>query len=188
MKSAFLQIFTAVGLLIIPLSARGQADAPCDSIKTFADDKRPIREIFVSPSGNNSAGDGSQTNPYQTINRAAQAVQPGDAIRLLPGEHAAGSSIRGLAGTTDAPIWLGGVPGQARPVIQGGSVGIQLSKVRFLVVENIEIRGARGNGINCDDGGELRQFQCHPPSCFSQPRHSRHWHRPQQRRHQALRH
>ena len=129
-------------------------EKPCDRIVTFADGKKPGREIFVSPEGDNTNGDGSPSRPYQTIARAAQGLRPGDAIRLLPGRYTAGASLRGLAGTADAPIWIGGIPGQARPVIGGGSVAIQLSKVRFLVIENIEITGARGNGINCDDGAE----------------------------------
>src|SRR5688572_33425768 len=101
--------------------------ASCDPISTFADGKQPLREIFVSPTGNNSTGNGTQANPYQTISRALQGVQPGDAIRLLPGNHAAGTSVANVAGTSNAPIWVGGVPGQARPVISGGSVAIQLS-------------------------------------------------------------
>jgi hypothetical protein len=123
-------------------------------IRTFADGKQPLREIFVSTNGHNSAGNGSRANPFQTLSRAAQGLRPGDAIRLLPGTYNAGTSIRNVAGTANAPIWLGGVPGLTRPVISGGSSAIHFSKVRFLVVENIEVSGATGNGINCDDGGD----------------------------------
>jgi len=126
----------------------------CGLIHTFADGKQPLREIFVSPTGNNTAGEGTQSNPYQTIARALQGVRPGDAIRLLPGNHTAGTSIRNLSGTSNAPIWIGGVPGQKRPLIRDGSMALQLSKVRFLIIENIEITGATGNGINCDDGAD----------------------------------
>ncbi|HEY9174759.1 MAG TPA: hypothetical protein VI136_20925 [Verrucomicrobiae bacterium] len=126
----------------------------CDPIATFADGKQPSREIFVSPTGNNSTGDGSLTKPYQTISRAAQGLQPGDAIRLLPGTHAAGTFLSNLTGTSNAPIWLGGLPGQPRPVISSGSTALQLSRIRYVVVENLEISGATANGINCDDGGD----------------------------------
>jgi hypothetical protein len=126
----------------------------CQPIVTFADGKTPSREIFVSPSGNNSTGNGSQANPYQTVTRALQGVQPGDAIRLLPGNHFTGTFISDLSGTSNAPIWLGGMPGMARPVFNGGSQAFQLSRVGYLVVENIEVTGATANGINCDDGGD----------------------------------
>ncbi len=130
------------------------AAASCDPISTFADGKQPTREIFVSPTGSNTTGDGSQATPYQTISRAVQGVQPGDAIRLLPGTHAAGTFISNLAGTANAPIWLGGMPGLARPVISGGNTAIQLSRIRYVVLENLEVTGAAANGINCDDGGD----------------------------------
>lgn len=154
MRLTFLQTIACVALLAVAFSGLAQAADSCDPIQTFADGKLPVREIFVSPNGSNSAGEGTQSNPYQTISRAVQGVRAGDAIRLLPGNHAAGTSIRNVAGTSNAPIWIGGVPGQKRPVISGGSVAMQLSKVRFLVIENIEITGATGNGINCDDGAE----------------------------------
>src|SRR5688572_23629691 len=129
----------------------GQAAEPCDPIKTFAVGKSPRREIFVSPSGDPGSGDGSRAKPFRTIARALQGIQAGDAIRLLPGTYDGGISAANLSGSQDAPIWIGGIPGEQRPAISGGSGGILLNRVRYLVVENLEIQGASGNGINCDD-------------------------------------
>ncbi len=143
-----------LALMSVTLPGAGQTTPSCDPIRTFADGRQPLREVFVSPTGNNTTGTGSQANPYQTIGRALQGVQPGDAIRLLPGTHAPGNSIGNFAGTADAPIWIGGVPGQPRPVISGGGTAIQLSKVRYVILENLEVTGASANGINCDDGGD----------------------------------
>jgi len=126
----------------------------CQPILTFAEGKLPSREIFVSPTGNNSTGNGTQGNPYQTISRALQGVQPGDAIRLLPGTHITGTFISNISGSSNAPIWLGGVPGMSRPLFSGGSQAFQLSQARYVIVENIEVTGATANGINCDDGGD----------------------------------
>ena len=141
-------------LILLAATAEGQVTNSCDPIRTFADGKQPLREIFVSPTGNNSTGDGARVNPYQTISRALEGVQPGDAIRLLPGDHLRNNSVHNLAGTSNAPIWIGGVPGEARPVISGGATAIQLSKLRYVILENLEVRGAAANGINCDDGGD----------------------------------
>jgi hypothetical protein len=149
-----IRIFAAM-VVIASAGCAGLRTGPSlTAIPTFTDGKQPLREIFVGTNGNNSTGNGSRTNPYQTLSRAVQGLRPGDAIRLLPGTHAPGASIRNVAGTSNAPIWLGGVPGLARPVISGGSTAMHLSRVRFLVVENLEISGATGNGINCDDGGD----------------------------------
>src|SRR5688572_5747227 len=129
--------------------------ASCDPISTFADGKQPLREIYISPTGNNSTGNGSQANPYQTISRALQGVQPGDAIRLLPGTYAGGTSIGNLVGTSNAPIWIGGVSGQVRPLINGGSTAIQLSRARLVILAYIEGSCATANGINCGDRGDF---------------------------------
>lgn len=137
--------------LLLPGALAAQS---CDPIPTFADGKQPSRERFVSPGGSDTVGDGSRAAPFKTINRAVRGLQPGDAIRLLPGNYPAGTSLSQLAGTAEAPLWLGGVPGEARPVIAGGSQALHLSRVRYLVVENLEVVGAAQNGINCDDGGD----------------------------------
>jgi hypothetical protein len=142
-------------LLIAFTLLPGAAAEPCETIVTFADNKKPLREIFVSPVGDNSTGDGSRQSPFQTVNRALQGVKPGDAVRLLPGEYRVAAYLANLAGTKEAPIWFGGLPGEARPVFIGGA-GLHLSRVRYLIVENLEITGATGNGLNCDDGGQFK--------------------------------
>ncbi len=139
-------------LLLIPLLTLSGGAGSCDPIKTFAEGKSPTRELFVSASAD-SRGDGSRANPFQSVARALQLLRPGDAIRLLPGTYPGGISIGNIAGTDAAPIWIGGVAGEPRPVISGGGGGLLLSQVRYLVVENLEVTGATGNGINCDDGG-----------------------------------
>lgn len=129
------------------------ASEPCDSITTFADNRTPLREVFVSPTGNNSTGNGSRSKPFQTIARALNGYKPGDAIRLLPGTYSGGTFVNDLAGTSNAPVWIGGITGESRPVINGGSSALQLVRAKFLVVENLEVANSTSNGINCDDGG-----------------------------------
>ncbi|HOW68375.1 MAG TPA: right-handed parallel beta-helix repeat-containing protein [Candidatus Paceibacterota bacterium] len=140
--------------LELPLIAPGASlGAGCDPILTFADGRKPVREVFVSPTGSDMTGKGSMAEPFKTLARAAEGVRAGDAIRLLPGTYQPGTTLTDLAGRSDAPIWIGGVAGQARPVVAGGNVALHLVRPRYLVVENLEIRGAAQNGINCDDGG-----------------------------------
>lgn len=144
-----------VALMLIPDGIHGlRAAVSCDPIRTFADGRLPAREIFVSPGGNDTTGDGTRAKPFHSPGRALQGVRPGDAIRLLPGTYAPGTFIAEVAGTAEAPIWLGGAPGETRPVIRGGSQALHLSRVRYLIIENLEITGATGNGLNCDDGGD----------------------------------
>jgi hypothetical protein len=131
----------------------GQGD--CGAVATFADGKAPKREIHVSPSGSDERGDGTAARPFATIARAARGATAGSAIRLHEGTYRGGAFLAGLAGTADAPIWIGGVSGNARPVLESDGDALHLSKPRHVVVHDLEVRNAKGNGINADDGGEM---------------------------------
>ncbi len=131
----------------------------CDAVASFDDGLEPAGEIFIAPDGDDQAGDGSAERPYASIRRAAMDSEPGNAIRLTPGRYAGGHYIEDLRGAEGAPIWLGGIPGQDRPVIEGGSNGLHLVRPAWLVVHDIEVEGASSNGINADDGGEVDDDQ-----------------------------
>jgi len=129
----------------------GAEPGACGTIETFADGIAPIREIFVDAAAAGS-GDGSSDAPYDTIEAALDDVEPGTAVRIRPGTYAGGAFASGIAGTADAPIWIGGAPGGARPVISGGSVAFQLSGASYVVVHDLEITAQADNGLNIDDG------------------------------------
>lgn len=150
-----IRLVTGMVILCSGLATMGRSSVSCDPIITFADGKQPLREIFVSPSGSDSSGNGSVASPYATLTRARQGIQPGDAIRLLPGTYPGATHLQDISGTASAPIWLGGVPGQPRPILNGGNTGLQLSRVRYFILENLEVQNATSNGINCDDGGDF---------------------------------
>jgi hypothetical protein len=105
----------------------------------------------VAEGGN---GDGSAGNPYGSIERAVQDAGPGTAIRVHAGTYPGGVSISNLSGQPGAPIWIGGAPGESKPIIDGGNGGMHLVKVRYLILHDLEVRGASQNGVNCDDGSE----------------------------------
>ncbi len=144
---------TVLVLLLLPAFA---AAGPCGTVTTFADGLAPARLIHISPSGSNATGNGSPAAPYATIAYAAAQAQPGDAIRLLPGTYPGGTFLSSLRGTNGLPIWIGGEPGVTpRPLITGSANGLHLSRARYLILHDLEIAGATGNGINCDDGGDV---------------------------------
>ena len=114
----------------------------------------PLTVLLVATNGNNTTGNGSVGAPFRTIARAAQSAQPGTEIRLLPGVHGGDTFLDLLRGTTNLPIWIRGESATNRPVISGGTEGIHLSRARYVMLQNLEIANASGNGINCDDGSE----------------------------------
>ena len=134
-------------------SSSGDAAPPtCAPPATFADGLTPTRVLHVAANAA-PGGDGSSGAPFQNIEQAAAAATPGTAIRLGPGTHEADQFVSALHGTADAPIWIGGEPGQAKPVISGGATAIQLQRANFVVIHDLEVSGATANGINLDDGG-----------------------------------
>lgn len=121
---------------------------------TFETGKQPTIVIHVSVTGHDDTGNGSSANPYASLDRAAQDAVPGAAIRVHAGTYAGGSYLENLAGTAEAPIWIGGAPGESSPLIQGGSEGIHLVNARYVIVHDLEVSSTDDNGINSDDGGD----------------------------------
>jgi hypothetical protein len=124
-------------------------------VTTFENGLQPAAVLHVATGGNDSTGNGSAGNPFASIERAAQVATPGTAIRVHAGTYAGGQYLEGLAGTPAAPIWIGGAPGEARPVLEGGAEAIHFTRVRYLVVHDLEVRNTTANGINMDDGGDV---------------------------------
>jgi len=127
----------------------------CDDLPAFDRGIGPARILHVDDSGNDTTGDGSAGNPFASIGRAAQNATPGTAIRVHAGTYPGGTFLYDLRGTPSAPIWIGGAPGEPRPVIDGGGEGLHLVRPAWVVVHDLEVRNASSNGINCDDGGDV---------------------------------
>jgi hypothetical protein len=134
--------------------SRTEPPLECDQITTFEDGLHPTTVLHVATDGDDATGDGTIDNPFATIARAARNINPGTAVRVHAGSYAGGTYLADLAGTAAAPIWIGGAPGEPRPVISGSSQGLHLSRVEWVVVHDLEVQGASANGINCDDGGD----------------------------------
>jgi hypothetical protein len=87
------------------------------------------------------------------LRRAVAAAGPGARIVLEPGEYAGGFHFAGLRGEPGKPVVLAGADPKRPPVIRGGGSGIHLTDPAHVELCDLEIREARGNGINIDDGG-----------------------------------
>lgn len=125
------------------------------AVVTFEDGRVPVARIHVATSGNDSMGNGTLASPFRTISRAVSVAEPGTAVVIHAGDYAAGSYWDGVSGTEANPIWIGGAAGESKPRILDGSEGIHLSRVRYLILHDLEITGADANGVNCDDGGDV---------------------------------
>lgn len=127
----------------------------CGAFPTFEDGLAPTAEIHVATNGSDGDGCGAEGSPCATVEGALANASPGTAIRIHSGTYAGGAYVSGVAGTADAPIWIGGAPGEDRPVFEGGGTAFQFSAVRYLVIHDLEVRNMTDNGINIDDGGAV---------------------------------
>ena len=133
-------------------STTGGVD-PCAEMATFEDGKEPTTILHIATDGVDGPECGAEENPCATLEGAAGQLAPGTALRVHEGTYAADNDLSDLSGTADAPIWIGGAPGETRPFFQGGNEGVHLTRVRYVVLHDIEVSGAAQNGINVDDGG-----------------------------------
>ncbi|WP_455207612.1 right-handed parallel beta-helix repeat-containing protein [Kaarinaea lacus] len=110
------------------------------------------RELFVSPSGNDSTGNGSANLPYRTVVTAARNATPGTRINLQAGTYPADGSIGNLHGTANEPIAIvanGDVVFDAT----GATFALHFSDPRYVVLQGFTVRNSMAHGINIDDGG-----------------------------------
>jgi hypothetical protein len=117
----------------------------------FADTGTILDTVYVSTTGS-PTGDGSAGDPYDTLNAALAVAQPGDMILLAAGTYAGGAFKANLKGNYVNPIVIAGDPGGGT-IISGGTNAFQLSDPEYVVIQDLEITGQSGNGINIDDGG-----------------------------------
>ncbi len=135
-------------------SDTNDTDVDCANLATFDEGIQPTSTLHVATNGNDDTGNGSSGQPFASLVRAIQEATPGTAIQLHPGTYSGGLWIENLSGTAQAPIWIGGDPSGARPVIQGGAEAMHLVASSYLVIHDLEVRNTSDNGINADDGGD----------------------------------
>jgi hypothetical protein len=108
------------------------------------------RVFYVDPGGSDAGGTGSASAPWQTIQRAANAVAPGDTVMINPGTYAGGVTID-TGGTAAAPIsFRGNGPGV---VVQGSGAerdALFVTYADWVVIEGLTVRQATRAGLRID--------------------------------------
>jgi len=89
----------------------------------------------------------------QELREALEQVKPGSRILLAPGDYEGEINFRDLNGMPSKPIVIAAANPERMPVINGGGSGIHLVNVSYVELHNLMLSGARGNGLNIDDGG-----------------------------------
>lgn len=87
------------------------------------------------------------------LRQAAIAAPPGTTLLLAPGTYRGHLYLANLKGLPGQPITLAGADPQRPPVIVGDEFCIQLADPAHVVLRDMVLTGATGNGLNIDDAG-----------------------------------
>lgn len=85
--------------------------------------------------------------------QALDKAQAGTTILIAPGTYRGGLTCRNLRGTKAAPIVIAGADAMKPPLLEGGGSGLHLRSPEHVMLRDLEIASATGNGLNIDDAG-----------------------------------
>lgn len=109
-------------------------------------------EYYLSPDGDDASA-GTRENPWKSLQKANETLQPGDTALFLPGEYP-GSIDPARSGTADAPIVFRSVEPLGATLTGGDGFAISLQDDRHIQIENfwIDVDGSGGwvSAVGCD--------------------------------------
>jgi hypothetical protein len=102
---------------------------------------------YVATTGNDATGTGSSSNPWRTIQKAADSIGPGATVLIQPGTYAEAAEIA-IAATAASPVNFRG--NGAGVVIEAASVArdaVLITESSYVTWENIRIQNAPRAGL-----------------------------------------
>jgi hypothetical protein len=111
----------------------------------------PVRRLFISTAGNNSAGQPNNENlPYATWAFVSKIVKPGDAVIWRAGTYPMSAPLNITGGTSTAPVVYMAYPGE-KVVLDWSAVasdGVRADGLSYWTVDGLVIKGGtNGYGI-----------------------------------------
>lgn len=93
-----------------------------------------------------------KVSSVRELRTAVASAKPGTWILIQPGEYPGGLHFSNLHGAPGRTVVIGAADPARPPHFKGGGSGLQFSDVSYLEIRDLVVSGARGNGINIDDG------------------------------------
>ncbi|MFO0952998.1 MAG: right-handed parallel beta-helix repeat-containing protein [Isosphaeraceae bacterium] len=90
------------------------------------------------------------------LRQALAQARAGQTILVAPGRYPGGFSADGLRGEAGRPVVIAAADPADPPVFEGGAAAFQLSRVAHVELRSLVFKGATGNGLNIDDGGQMK--------------------------------
>jgi hypothetical protein len=124
-----------------PCGSAPRASAPAISVPQTGG-----RNLYVSPTGSDTNDGLSTAHPLQTLQRAADVVQPGDTVNVMDGTYASTNyAVMELSttGTVESWIVFRAAPGAHPKIKTTDWVGINGLSVAYVVIDGFEVEGDR---------------------------------------------
>jgi hypothetical protein len=109
--------------------------------------------IYLSPTGSDTAGNGSAGNPYATIGKASAVASAGKTIYLRGGTYTAVKAQFSKSGTAGSRITIRGYPGETAVLDGTGATFASTDALLYIsgsyvTVQNIVVANSGGRGVN----------------------------------------
>lgn len=109
------------------------------------------RTLYVSPSGSDTSGTGSQSKPWRTIGKAVDAVVAGDLVLIAPGTYAETITIEEKHGTAAEPIvFRANGPGMIVDGTASSRDAVFVTYSSYVSLEGWTVRQAPRAGLRID--------------------------------------
>lgn len=116
------------------------------ALPSFSSNVSAGSTYYVGQINGSDSGPGTQTNPWRTINHAAQTMKAGDTTYVMSGTYTENVSFRN-SGTASAPITLRALPGSTPIIANSTSNAITVSSKSYIVIDGLTIEGPIGKCI-----------------------------------------
>jgi hypothetical protein len=119
---------------------------------------RPARRYYVSPNGSDAAP-GTRAAPFLSIQRAAEVVDPGDSVLVLPGVYTGSDRIVSIERGGAPGAWITFIADPHQGAVLDGREGVSLEGwyfgrgVSYVRVEGFEIRNLQEHAFDTYGGG-----------------------------------
>jgi parallel beta-helix repeat protein len=115
--------------------------------------------LYVGGPGCSDTGQGTQTQPFCSISKAAATVAPGQTVVVSGGSYAESVSVT-KSGTAVAPIVFTVAQG-ATATVSGGTHGFALSNVSYVTVNGFAVTNTSASGIYLNKASFVTVSQNH---------------------------
>ena len=149
------------GAITSPASAVDSQGAAGNKAVKFDVASTSVTGLIVSPSGNDSSGNGSANAPYKTFTKAISAATAGTTIYARAGTYNEKFSVT-KSGSSGKPITIGSYPGEKAIVVGGAATSydqpiISLKGISYVTIQDLEVKDITndGTGITALDSNNI---------------------------------